>query len=188
MAIRQFQLNEAQIGELTRAYRESKDGVTRTRLQAVRLYGTGYSVEEVIEITGCSRTSLMEWCQKYRLLGIASLADHRQGGNHAKLKPAQIQDLKARLHQYTPAMLFGVDAFTSDGQFWTIEDLDQAIQHWYGVTYQSRSSLARLFALCGFSYQRPARVFKSRKVADVMAFEERVEKNCWTRPRMHQTP
>ncbi len=89
----------------------------------------------------------------------------------------QIADLRERLHQHTPQALFGSQAATPDGQFWTVEDLQRAVEHWYGVSYQSRTSCLTLFARCGFIYQRPAWVFKSRREADVMAFEEEVEKN-----------
>jgi transposase len=165
------------VNDLIAAFNQTTDGATRIRLQAVRLYGTGYSVHEIMAITQCSRTSLMEWCQKYLDQGVRALADHRLGGNRRKLQPEQIADLKRRLHQYTPQALFGCEAATLEGQFWTVEDLQHAIERWYGVKYRSRTSCLTLFARCGLSYQRPARVFKSRREADIVAFEEMVEKN-----------
>lgn len=177
MAERQYRLSEAQVNELIAAYTETTDGPTRTRLLAVRLYGTGYPVAEISAITRCSRTSLMEWCQKYLAQGPGGLADHRVGGNSRKLTPEQVADIKQRLHQYSPRAVFGSDTATVEGQFWTIDDLQRAIQQWYGVTYQSRTSCWTLFVRCGFSYQRPVRVFKSRREADVATFEETVEKN-----------
>jgi transposase len=102
------------------AYASCKDGPTRTRFQAVRLYGIGYSVVQIMDITGCSRTSLMEWCATYRQKGRTALLDQRRGGNRARLTKGQIQDLKDRLHTYTPSDLFGSRAATLDGQFWTI--------------------------------------------------------------------
>lgn len=177
MAKRHYRLTEAQVNELIAAYAAATDGPTRTRLLAVRLYGTGYPVAEISEITRCSRTSLMEWSQKYLTHGPHALADHRVGGNSRKLTPEQVSDLKERLRQYSPRALFGSDTATAEGCFWTVEDLQRAIQRWYGVNYQSRTSCLTLFARCGFSYQRPARVFKSRREADVVAFEEMAEKN-----------
>jgi transposase len=177
MAKRQFRLDKEQVNELIAAYNQATEGATRTRLQAVRLYGAGYSVNEIMAITQCSRTSLMEWCQKYLVQGSQALADHRLGGNSRKLRPEQVADLKQRLRQYTPQALFGSEAASAEGQFWTVEDLQCAIERWYGVHYRSRTSCLTLFARCGFSYQRPARVFKSRREADVAAFEEMVEKN-----------
>jgi transposase len=177
MAKRQFQLTEDQEKELIAAYTSCKDGLTRTRYQAVRMYGTGYPVQEVMKLTGCSQTSLMEWCRAYRSAGIASLVDKRVGGNRAKLNLAQIQDLKGRLQMYAPADVFGATVSTVDGQFWTVSDLQRAVEQWYGVNYRNASSYHRLFDLCGFSYQRPAKVYKSRSASRVAEFEEQLEKN-----------
>ena len=48
----QRKLTEKEQQELMIAYEECADGPTRTRLQAVRLYGNGYPVESIQEITG----------------------------------------------------------------------------------------------------------------------------------------
>lgn len=177
MARRRFQLTQGQVQELTYAYTCCKDGPTRTRFQAVRLYGIGYSASQIMDITGCSRAILMEWCRKYRAGGIWALADQRVGGNRAQLSPEQIAQLGTRLHLYTPADLFGTTAATAQGQFWTVPDLRRAIEQWYDVSYQSPSSYLRYFDLCGFSYQRPAKVYKSRSQAGVAEFEAQLEKN-----------
>jgi transposase len=177
MARRRFQLTERQVRELTTAYSVCKDGPTRTRFQAVRLYGSGYATEDVMGITGCSRTSLMDWCRAYRRGGAEALVDRRVGGNRAKLTATEMEDLRHRLTEYTPSQLFGLAASTPAGQFWTVPDLCRAVERWYRVTYHSNSSYYRLFQLCGFSYQRPAKVYKSRSAAKVAEFEEQLEKN-----------
>lgn len=177
MARRRFQLTDGQVGELTGAYAQCKDGPTRTRYQAVRLYGTGYPVKEVMDITGCSRSSLMEWCRKYRRDGLTALVDKRAGGNRARLTSAEMEQLRERLGMYTPAQLFGSLAATADGEFWTVEDLQRAIEQWYDVTYRSRSSYHRLFDLCQFSYQRPEKRYRSRSEAKIAEFEMELEKN-----------
>ena len=176
MAKRKFKNTEQQEQELVKEYLQSKDGLLRTRCQAVRMYGTDYSVREIQALTACSRTSLMEWCQVFRTQGVAGLKDKRLGGNRARLTPAQREDLKARLSQYTPAQLFGPQAATPDGQFWTVEDLHHALQSWYEVEYRGRNSYTELLARCGFSFQRPAKVYKSRNQAKVAEFEELIEK------------
>jgi transposase len=185
MARRRFRLTEQQEAQLRQAFTACKDGPTRTRYQAVLLYGTGYPVNEIISITGCSRTSLMDWCLQYRTDGTEGLIDRRVGGNRAKLKPAELQDLRVRLHDYSPADLFGPLAATADGQHWTVPDLHRTIEKWYGVSYQSPTSMRRIFHHCGFSYQRPAKVFKSRSAAKVAEFEEQLEKKSST---SHKTP
>lgn len=183
MARKRSRITGQQEAELRQAFAACKDGPTRTRYQAVLMYGVGYPVEEIMSITGCSRTSLMDWCRQYRTDGTEGLVDRRVGGNRAKLKPAELRDLRARLHDYSPADLFGPLAATTDGQYWTVPDLHRAIEHWYGVSYQSPTSLRRIFHQCRFSYQRATKVFKSRSAAKVAEFEEELEKNSSTSPK-----
>lgn len=177
MAKRRFQLNEHQVRELWHGYDDCTDRHTRTRYQAVRLYGTGYPLQTIKDVTGCSTASLREWVQLYQLAGLDGLADHRTGGNSAKLTAEQRRDLEARLNQFTPQQLFGAQAHTPSGEFWTVEDLSDAVHRWFGVQYQSRVSYYNLFHACGFSYQRTEKVFKSQRAGEVAAFQETVEKN-----------
>jgi transposase len=177
MAKRKFKLTDEERKGLLKAYRASKDAGTRTRYQAVRLYGEGYAEKEIERITGCSRTSLMEWCRAYRADQSQGLVDHRTGGNSAKLSKLQIEELQQKLHQYTPKELFGANASTVDGQFWTVEDLIQVVQEQDGVKYKSRTSYTSLLRLCGFSYQKSEKIFKSRSQTKVAGFEEQLEKN-----------
>ena len=177
MAKRKFEISEQERKELIWAYRQCKDTNTRTRYQAVRLYGEGYPEKEVERITGCSRTSLMEWCRAYRQDASQGLVDKRAGGNSAKLTKHQIEALQHRLHQYTPRELFGTEAATADGQFWTVADLARVVQAQFGVEYKSRTSYTHLLGLCGFSYQKTEKVFKSHSETKVAEFEEQLEKN-----------
>ena len=177
MAKRKFALTAEEQKELLRAYRTCKEAGTRTRYQAVRLYGEGYTEAEIEQITGCSRTSLMEWCRAYQADPSQGLVDKRVGGNRAKLSQLQIEELQWMLHQYTPKERLGSKASTSDGQFWTAEDLALVVREQYGVEYRSRTSYSRLLHLCGFSYQKTEKVFKSRSTMKVADFEEQLEKN-----------
>lgn len=177
MSKRTFQLSAQQVSELWRAYDDCTDANTRTRYQAVRLYGTSYPLQTIKDVTGCSTSSLREWVQQYRHTGLDGLADHRTGGNSAKLTAEQRRDLEARLNQFTPQQLFGAQAHTPSGQFWTVEDLQDAVRRWFGVQYQSRVSYYNLFHACGFSYQRTEKVFKSQRLGEIAPFQELVEKN-----------
>ncbi|HKI53731.1 MAG TPA: winged helix-turn-helix domain-containing protein [Anaerolineales bacterium] len=177
MAKRKFIVTEVERKELLQGYRTCKNATTRTRYQAVRLYGEGYPVEEIMQITGCSRTSLLEWCRAYRADHSQGLVDKRAGGNRAKLSKLQIEALQEMLHQYTPKERLGSQASTVDGQFWSVEDLALVVREQYGVEYQSRTSYSQLLHLCGFSYQKTEKVFKSRRETRVADFEEQLEKN-----------
>lgn len=176
MAKRKFILTKAEQKELLQAYRLCKDATTRTRYQAVRLYGEGYPEAEIEQITGCSRTSLMEWCRAYREDASQGLVDKRVGGTRAKLSKLQLEELQQTLHQYTPKERLGT-ASSADGQYWSVEDLVQVVRERYGVEYQSRTSYIQLLRHCGFSYQKTEKVFKTRSETKVADFEEQLEKN-----------
>jgi len=177
MAKRKFLLTEAERKELLQAYRASKDAATRTRYQAVRLYGEGYPVKEIERITGCSRSSLMEWCRAYRQDHSQGLVDKRRGGNRARLSALELEEVQQLLHQYTPKDWLGPRARTADGQFWTVEDLMVVVGERYSVEYRSRDSYHHLLSLCGFSYQKSEKRFKSRSQIKVADFEAGLEKN-----------
>jgi transposase len=177
MPKQRFQITEQETNDLWQAYRQTKDAATRTRYQAVWLYVQNYPVDEICQITGGQRTSLMEWCQKYRQQGVAGLTDHRGGSHRAKLSDEHVMELGEQLKLYCPRDLFGANTQTASGQHWTVEDLAQAVQHWYGVSWDSRSSYHRLLAHCGFTYQRTEKVYKSQRAGAVMEFEAWVEKN-----------
>jgi transposase len=188
MTHRTFQLTDEAARALLAAYHATSDGAYRTRLQAVRLYGLGYTPSQIADISGCPRSTLLLWCRSFSRGGIAALDDHRVGGNSAKLRRDQLADLSGKLRQYTPRSLFGSQAATTDGQAWTVADLRRAVQEWYGVTYQSVVSYYSLFHRCDYSYDQPTKVFKSRNEAAVMEFETQIEKNSSTvrKPRQRR--
>jgi transposase len=143
----------------------------------VRLYGEGYREKEIEQSTGCNRTSLLEGCRADRADHSQGLVDKRVGGHRAKLSQLQIEELQHLLQQYTPKERIGPKASTADGQFWTVEDLVLVVRERYGVEYQSRTSYSSLLRLCGFSYQKTEKIFKSRSQTKVADFEEQLEKN-----------
>ncbi|MGH7927531.1 MAG: helix-turn-helix domain-containing protein [Candidatus Binatia bacterium] len=157
------------------AFDQCQGGNTKIRFQAVRLYGIGMASAEILAITGCSRSSLMNWVRHYQTMGIAGLVDKRVGGNAAKLAPYQIEQLHDQLHSYTPEQRLGAEALS--GQFWTIADLAALLEREYGIVYKSATSYRSLLKQCGLSRQKPAKVYKSRSELKVMAFEETLEKN-----------
>ena len=151
MTRRRFRLTEDQIKELVDAYEQTDSESLRVRLQSVRLYGTNHTVEEILECTGYSRTSLMEWCRKYRRDGLPGLEEHRRGGNRALLTQAQLGDLRQRLVMHTPGEFCGPEEPSPPSQYWQVRYLRRALEEWYGVRYKSRTSYLRLFALCGIT-------------------------------------
>jgi transposase len=177
MGKERFQLNDEQSNELQGAYHQCDEGATKIRYQAVRLYGSGYSVAEIIQITGCSRRRLMAWCRRYREEGVAGLIDRRVGGNRAKLRAHELEAVQNTVHQYRPNQLLSADEYSGNGEFWRVSDLAILLEREYGVVYQSLTSYRSVLKACGLSRQRPAQQYKSRSETKVLAFEEALEKN-----------
>lgn len=151
MGKRIFSLNEAEANALLAAYQATNDGAYRTRLQAVRLYGIGYTAAAVREITGSPRSTLLDWCQTYQSGGSKALDDQRQGGNSRKLRAVQVQQLGRTLRRSTPRSRFGPSCATRERLAWTVPDLKRLVTDEYGVTYQRVVSYYPLFDRVGYS-------------------------------------
>jgi transposase len=176
MSTRNFCLTDVEANRLQAAYLHCDQADTKIRFQAVRLYGMGYKVAQILDICGCSQRSLVNWIRTYKAHGLTSLVDHRAGGNRARLKPEQIETVQNQLHRYSPAQLLGRDNCVGGGQFWTVPDLAYLLERDYGVRYQSTTSYRTLLEKCDFSYQRPAKQYKSHSESKLMQFEEALEK------------
>ncbi len=177
MAQRQFSLSEQEINQFQRLEDSTQKARELKRLQAVRMYGTGYAVDKIKEITGCSWRSLMDWCRAYRQSGLEGLKSKWQGDNALKLSREQRREIKEKLDQYRPKQVLSPDVRISQGEFWTISDLKIVVQRWYGVTYQSETSYHNLLHECRFSQQKTANTYRSRpNQLAISDFEAELEK------------
>lgn len=178
MAKRQFQLIEAEISAFRQAEAQTRDVRELKRLQAVRLYGTGESVDMIQKLVGCGPVSPRQWSIEYRHGGLAALKSRWAVGNANKLTDEQRQDLVQKLEQYSPEQVVMLDVRVEHGAFWTVSDLQIVIEQWYGVTYRSRQSYRNLLQQCGLSYQKVEKVYRSQPGAVQLAdFEAELEKN-----------
>lgn len=173
---RAFHLSQDEQRALLQAERHSRDGNTRSRYQAVRLYGSGYPVRDVQHISGCSTRRLTSWCAIFRRDGMAGLVDKRVGGNRAKLTAEQIEHVQATLHRYTPDQTWGVGNNVG-GQFWTLADMRRLVQEDCAVVFASATSYRTLLDTCEMSYQKTQGVYKNRSAHSVAEFDEQLEKN-----------
>lgn len=179
MVKRTFQLSDKEIGAFRRRESSSRDSAEVKRLQAVRLYGSGRAVCDIEDVTGCSASSLRRWAGRYRAEGLDGLSAHHAGSayNARKLSAEQQLDLQQRLHTYRPDQVIAASLRISQGQFWTVSDLQRVVEQWYGVVYQDNGSYRNLFHACGFSYQQVAGAYKSRpSETDIADFEAELEK------------
>ncbi len=179
MGKRQFQLTDEQVQELKGYESRSKRTDELKRLQAVRLYGTGRKLSDIMEIIGCGESSIRIWAMEYMRLGITGLLSHynKSSQNARKLSIEQEQDLCEKLRKYRPDQVLPEGEWSGTGQFWTVEDVKGVVTIWYGVSYRDVSSYRNLLHRCGFSYQKTEQVYKSRPSAvDVADFEAELEK------------
>ncbi|NJL54883.1 transposase [bacterium] len=178
MAKRQFQLSEAEIVAFRQAEAQTRDVRELKRLQAVRLYGSGESVDTIQKLVGCGPASPRQWVIKYRRGGLTALKSHWAVGNAKKLSDEQHQDLFEKLEQYSPEQVIAPDVRVQRGIFWTVSDLQIVIEQWYGVTYRSLTSYRSLLHASGLSYQKVETVYRSQPGAVQLAdFEAALEKN-----------
>jgi transposase len=176
---RHFQLSENEVNHLRQQEQQTHRASELKRLQAVRLYGSGMPIEQIMNLIGCAESSIRAWAQAYKRAGIAALQLHYDGSaqNASKLSEAQRADLHQRLHDYRPDQVLSPERRISRGQFWTVSDLQLVVEQWYGVVYEDPGSYRHLLHRCGFSYQRAERVYKSRPSQTAIAdFEAELEK------------
>ena len=177
MTNRKFSLNEQEEAAFRQAEDRAEDSREVKRLQAVRLYGSGYAVETVQEAIGCSWRALMEWCQGYRQHGLEGLKSHWQGDNALKLRREQRAELVERLRTYRPDQVIRAEVRVSQGQFWTLSDLKIVVQEWYRISYRSDGSYRTLLHESRFSQQQVQNQYRSRPDEQLIAdFEAALEK------------
>ena len=179
MAKRQFELNDEQVKELKRYEQQSKRTMELKRLQAVRLYGSGRTLSDIVEVVGCGESSVRIWAMQYSESGVFGLlANYEKSSQNArKLTYKQEYDLREKLRQYRPMDVMAQEMCHGSGEFWTVEDVKHMIAEWYDVSYQDVSSYRNVLHRCGFSYQKAEQVYKSRpSQVDVANFEADLEK------------
>ena len=167
MATRQFQLSETQIKALQQQEQQTQRVAELKRLQAVRLYGSGRKLHDIMDMVSCGESSVRIWAMTYTREGLEGLLSGYEGSAQNARKLSQEQE----------AQLCELEACRGAGQFWTVDTVQAVVEKWYGVTYAYIGSYRNLLHRCGFSYQRSEQVYKSRPSAVAVAdFEAELEK------------
>lgn len=178
MAKRQIQLTTDEVVAFREAEAQTRDVRELKRLQAVRLYGTGESVETIQKLVGCGPASPRQWSVEYRRDGLGALKSRWAVGNANKLTDEQRKELFEKLEQYSPEQVIVPEVRVGRGSFWTVSDLQIVIEQWYGVTYRSPQSYRNLLHASGLSYQKAEKIYRSQPGAAQLAeFEAELEKS-----------
>lgn len=172
MRTRDLKLTESEVAALKQAEQQTKRPSELRWMQAVRLFGSGMAVEQVVEVTGLSERTIQRQAAHFREEGIAGLRERRAGGNRALLKDEQRAELAEKLHQVRP-----VDLKVSERTYWMVSDLAVVVEQWYGVVYKALDGYYDLLRDSGFSLQRSTKVYRHQPSAAALAdFEAALEK------------
>ena len=117
-------------------------------MQAVRLIESGRKIDDVTEIMGVGRRTVLEWWEKYRRGGPAELSTKSASGRPASLSDRQMQELRAIIVEVDPRQLgFGM-------ALWTREIIGELIRQRFRVSL-SKVTVGRILKKLGMSPQRP---------------------------------
>lgn len=118
------------------------------RIMAVQLIESGRKIDEVVEIMGVSRSSILEWWRRYREVGLAALSTKFASGRPTTLTDRQMLELRA--------LLLGTDPrqFSLGFALWTRSLVGELIHQRFRVTL-SEVTVGRILKKLGMSAQRP---------------------------------
>ena len=110
---------------LREQYRRQEEGEVRSRLQALWLLRTGWSMEQVAGVVRVHYRTVQRWVGWYRKGGVAEVCTHH-GGGHGQ--PAWL----------TPEQEAAVAEEAAKGIFTTAGDVRQGVAEQFGVTYRPK--------------------------------------------------
>jgi len=177
MRTRKFWINENEENAFRQREAETRNVYELKRLQAVRLYGRGNSLEQITEMIGSSERSILRWVSDYQRDCLSGLQPGWDGQNANKLSAAARAEIRRKVEQYRPDQVLTSEVRLSQGEFWTVSDMQVAVKRWFGVEYSCEDSYRTLLYEAGLSYQRAEGVYRSKPSQTALAdFEAELEK------------
>ena len=110
---------------LRERYRRQEEGEVRTRLHALWLLRTGWSMEQVAGIVAVHYRTVQRWVGWYRNGGVAEVRAHHRGGHGQPAWLTQEQEA-------------AVADEAAKGIFTTASDVRQWVAKQFGVTYRRK--------------------------------------------------
>jgi transposase len=110
---------------LREGYRRQEEGEVRSRLHALWLLRSGWSMEQVAGVVGVHYRTVQRWVGWYRNGGVAEVCTHHGGGQG---QPAWL----------TPEQEAAVAEEGAQGTFTTAADVRRWVAEEFGVTYRPK--------------------------------------------------
>ena len=141
------------------------------RVHAVLLKKKGYSLKEIIDITGKSLVAIQGWITDYNKRGVDGLLTQKRAvAPRAKLSNKEKDHVKQIITDHKPQEL----GYTGD--FWSVPIVKQLVKDEYGVTYETAKAYRDLLHYCGFSYQKAEFIDRRKNNQSQGHFKKQFEK------------
>ena len=128
--------------------RKGRRATKEERILAVQLIESGRKIDEVVDIMGVGRTTVLEWWRKYREGGLVELSAKFASGRPTTLTDRQMLELRALLLGNDPRQ------FSLGFSLWTRSLVGELIRLRFKVTL-SEVTVGRILKKLGMSAQRP---------------------------------
>ncbi len=140
------------------------------RMQSVLMKKKGFSLKEIMSVTGKAQVSIQGWITEFNQHGIDGLKTKQR--SHHPRSILSVQD-KERIKQ----MMTGrkPHEYGYSGDFWSVPVLKQLVKDKLKVEYKTAKAYRDLFAYCGYSYQKAEFVDKRKDSQSQWHFKKRFE-------------
>ena len=149
-----FIITQAQINELRRAHRSTKDKRAADRIKAIYSLAVGYSAKEIADILMIDDETLRNYVKRYQDGGVKALLENKHKGSSSNLSEMELKELE--LHVKSNSYL------SADG-------IVDYVYKTYGIKY-SISGMTQLLHRLDF-------VYKKAKIIPGKANSEKQEAN-----------
>ena len=141
------------------------------RVHAVLLKKKGYSLKEIIDITGKSLVAIQVWITDYNKRGVDGLLTQKRAvAPRAKLSNKEKDHVKQIITDHKPQEL----GYTGD--FWSVPIVKQLVKDEYGVIYETAKAYRDFLHYCGFSYQKAEFIDRRKNNQSQGHFKKQFEK------------
>jgi transposase len=164
---------KADIKEMKRLLRKTKDTVIYRKYHSVVLHMKGYNNVKIAELVDVDRKTVGRYVQQFKEGGIESLVPKKSTGRPRLLDKFQEQELYVTISNHTPEDV-GFDGIKN----WTAKIACEWVFRKFGVRY-SINGMLEMFHRLNLSYTRPTYVLAKAdpvKQAQFMADFEDIKK------------
>lgn len=168
--------SQEELNQIKVAMDSEKKARVFKRYQALYLYLSGKTCNEVADIVGITKNTVSNINIIYKNEGIEGIPDKPMPGRPSRLNEEQIASLKSLILQKLPVEVGFPAEFN-----WTAGLISKYIRREYEYKY-SIKGVTKILKRIGLSYTRPTYVLAKADKQKQEQFKqdfEKVKKNCW---------